>query len=304
MRCHDYACAHGFDSKVNAVDAGRAVSDMGLTYAGQFPRRRFGSSRGGGQWGHAKNKETVVRSSMLWTTVLAIAISGACARPAPTATIFPFTAEETKQLFRLQWPNSSQFAGHGFLLDRGSQRPLGVTAYHVAGPIPGPIPVPQPIGTAVVTAALRHVVSPEIVIRLGERLPIAGARTISSGDTQHDVAAFEVVDWNPERALRLAAEPPSVGDTVFVLAIHYGSGGPDQHPLSGPRRHRALVRESTTTSFVFTYIGSANSNFTSGAAVLNQAGFVVGLNVGTNTPSGRVDGIGVGLTALRALLPP
>jgi hypothetical protein len=235
--------------------------------------------------------------ALLLAVAFTFVISAGCAQGTLTQ-IIPFTLTEVRQLFRLQWPGTFGFGGHAFLLDRPGARPMALTAFHVAGPLP------PSAGAAVTTAFLVHPVEDSVGFRLGERVPIPGARTITAGDSQHDLAAFLPIDWDPTRALQLAASMPAVGDTVFVLAVHIGSGGSDQHPLSGPRRHKAVVSASDSSSFVYRYTGSENSNFTSGAAVLNRDGRVVAVNVGTTTSGGGVSGIGVGLNAIRALLPP
>jgi len=182
--------------------------------------------------------------------------------------------DDLRQLFRIRWsPPSASDAGdggHAFLLDRPGSQPLALTAYHVAGPV-GAAPDP-----GVPTAWLRSPVNPSIVIRLGARLPIPGARTISSAGSQDDMAAFEVMDWDPSRALELAADLPSPGDTVWVLAVHTGDG-----PANGPRRHPARVAVAHDSALVYSYLASANTNGSSGAAVLDRDGRVVGVNVGT-----------------------
>jgi hypothetical protein len=162
-------------------------------------------------------------------------------------------------------------APHAFLINRPGLEPVALTAFHVGGGIDG-------------FAWLRSPINESIAVRLGERIEIPGAQTIGANGSQNDLAAFRVIDWKPELALTLASALPEVGDTVYVLAVHLADGA-NPHPLSGPRRHPARVDVSHDSAFVYTYLGSANSNFTSGAAVLDRNGNVVGVNVGSRVMS-------------------
>jgi len=85
------------------------------------------------------------------------------------------------------------------------------------------------------------------------------------------------------RVLHLAHALPRVGDTVTILALHGASSV--QNPLRGPRRHPARVAVSHDSAFVYVYLGSSAADLTSGAAVLDRQGQVVGINVGTLTMS-------------------
>lgn len=225
---------------------------------------------------------------------LAILVAGACASSEPPE-LLPISAEETRPLFLYSHLNSTGYAGHGFLLQREGKRALGVTAFHVVGPMTVD---PVDPDAQVATAWLRTVVDSSILVRLGTRLTVPGAHTLNSTDTQHDVAAFAVLDFIPSRALELAAALPAVGDTVYVLALHLGND-----PRGGPRRHPARVLISSDAELRYVYLASANSNMTSGAAVLDRDGHVVGLNVGSLVSGPQVHGIAVGVNSLRAILP-
>lgn len=207
--------------------------------------------------------------------------------------------EEIRGLFYFHHATNTSVAagasGHGFLLSRPGAAPLGLTAYHVAGPIGGP-----PLDPTVprVLAVLRRPVNEPLTLRLSERVPVAGAQTIGSGESQRDLAVFTVIDRDSTQAFPLATQLPNVGDTVYVLAVHVGD-----HPRSGPRRHPARVSVSGATALNYVYLLSANSNGTSGAAVLNREGSVVGVNVGTLVNGGQVTGLAVHALSIAALLP-
>ena len=210
---------------------------------------------------------------------------------------------DLRALLVVQWSAGDAYAGHGFLLSRPGAPNLALTAHHVAGP--------QTEG-----GWLKSPLNPVVAFRFGPRLTIAGARTIGAGGSQHDMAAFEVLDWDASRALVLADGLPGVGDTVFVLSVQTGNEG----SLAG--RHPARVAVAHDSAFVYQYLQSKNPNGTSGSAVLDRAGRVVGINVGTliMTPErwqsyrdryapccsggngGEVVGLAVGVRSIKSLL--
>lgn len=199
----------------------------------------------------------------------------------------PTSANDTRALFLFSHENTlATYEGHAFVVKREGKPPIAVTAYHVAG------------SDMTASGAFLHTVSePSVVVALGARLAIPDARTISAGDSQHDIAAYTVLDFIEERALEFANELPAVGDSVYVLALHVGD-----HPFSGPRRHLARVTVASDSELRYIYLLSANTNTTSGAAVLDKSGRVVGLNVGTIVNGAGVFGIGVGISSLRSVL--
>jgi hypothetical protein len=176
---------------------------------------------------------------------------------------------ELRQLFLFHWSASAggSPAPHGFLLKRAGAAPLALTAYHVAG-------------DADRGAWLRSPLDPSMAVRLGDRVFIDGAATIGANGSQKDLAAFRPIDWDGRFALELASDLPAVGDTVWVLAVHM-SDPANPHPFAGARRHPARVDVSHDAAFVYTYLRSANANYTSGAAVLDRDGRVVAVNVGS-----------------------
>ena len=212
---------------------------------------------------------------------------------------------DLRALLLVQWSAGSAYAGHGFLLSRPGAPNLALTAYHVAGP-----------ETQTVGGWLRSPLNEGIEFRLGRRITIAGARTIGAGGSQQDMAAFEVLDWDASRALVLAVGPPAFGDSVFVLSVHTGNEG----RVAG--RHPARVAVAHDSAFVYEYLQSKNPNGTSGSAVLDRTGRVVGINVGTliMTPErwqsyrdryapccgggqgGEVVGLAVGVRSMKSLL--
>jgi hypothetical protein len=227
--------------------------------------------------------------------LLALLVTVACNAQGVTS-FAGVSNEEIRGLFYFYHAGSPVPSGHGFLLLRPGAAPIGLTAYHVAGPIGG---APSNPAAPQVLALLRRPVNELLTLRLSERIPIAGAQTIGAGESQRDLAAFTVLDRDSTQGFALATQLPTVGDTVFVLAVHVGD-----HPQSGPRRHPARVSASSATTLSYVYLASANANMTSGAAVLNRAGLVVGVNVGTLVNGATVTGLAVHALSIAALLPP
>src|SRR5205085_1758212 len=137
--------------------------------------------------------DTVTRlDTVIRLPALAILALAACGSPAAPV-LDPISAEETLPLFLFSRSIlSGGYDGHGFVVRREGQRPLGITAFHVAGSFVPTGPTDPEVPQA--TAWLRTIVDTPIVVRLGERLLIPGAQTISAGNSQHDVAAFTVLD--------------------------------------------------------------------------------------------------------------
>ena len=208
----------------------------------------------------------------------------ACSLPPVTGageTLLPL-ADDISGLFRLYLSAGSEPAllgGHGFVVETPTSGSVALTAHHVGGAVPiGP---DAPGG---ISAYLQTPAAPTLTVRLGERFVIPGARTIDRSSSQADVAAFRIVDTERTagRALQFADRRPPVGDTVWVLAVHLTIPS-NFDPRAGPRRHPARVEVSHDSAFIYSYLESYNANLTSGAAVLDRDGRVVGINVGTLT---------------------
>src|ERR1041384_1940865 len=67
-------------------------------------------------------------------SALAAGLASGCSSTEPPE-LLPISAEETRQLFLFSHVGSNGYAGHGFVIEREGKRPLGITAFHVAGPI-------------------------------------------------------------------------------------------------------------------------------------------------------------------------
>ena len=203
-------------------------------------------------------------------------------------------------------------AAHAMVLsiDDGTP-PIVVTAHHVGS---GGASWDN-IGAIVKNPQLRNPFSDQI-LAIGANLPVPGAHTISSSGSQDDLAAFRIANPPAAGVLRLATTLPVNGDTVWVLATQV-----DGRPTY---RHRALTVISEDDAFIYVYLDPVNNGNMSGAAVLDRAGRVVGVNVGSlltsaqtwNSYAGRYPqccagrvageavGLGVGVKSIREHLAP
>jgi hypothetical protein len=120
---------------------------------------------------------------------------------------------------------------------------------------------------AEVGSAWRMLVLP--AARIGEEEPYC----------QRDIAAFVADQHAPLHAGQLAADPPAVGEPVWLAAP---LGDPDL-----PRTLPGVVVEASEAALVFRFVDSRRGpRFTSGAPIVNQRGQVAGINIG----AGLLDG--------------
>lgn len=191
-------------------------------------------------------------------------------------------------------------AGTAFLLEVGGKLRL-VTAHHVFGQGGG---LPREIAWQDMPRKVQGVRC--IVFahgrewRAGAPLALPGAAPGTDVEAMTDVAAFPIeVDLvSRPAALRLAATPAKVGDTVW-LVTSLASGAPPEQLL-----HRARVGRVTGGGTVlFVYDNPAvDIRATSGAPVVNARGEVVGVNFGGGERQGRAFGIATGLATVRTML--
>ena len=86
-----------------------------------------------------------------------------------------------------------------------------------------------------------------------------------------DIAAFRVPHPQGLHPLPLAAKDPEPGDPVWLAAAM----------LDGTRTRRAVCVEATPRTFIFRYEEAKETpKYSSGSAILNRDGEVVGINTG------------------------
>jgi hypothetical protein len=188
-------------------------------------------------------------------------------------------------------------AGTAFLLQT-EQRTLLVTAQHLFGPDGG---AAADVPASEVPARVRMDVC--VAFDGGARwraetpLAIEGARPGFDENAMRDVAAFPVAG-RAERlpVLRLASQPPAVGEAVWLVAQTIGE------PSSSALLHRGVVAALNDSALVFVYDAPISITATSGAPIVNARGEVVGVNYGGGEDAGRYIGLATGLGSVRTAL--
>lgn len=236
----------------------------------------------------------------LQRSIIALALamtvgSAACADPAPAV-------ENAICRPTFQVAGQPLAAGTAFVLDvdAPSPRTLLVSAFHLFGPAGGlreQIKAEQIAEH--VSGARCQAIATSATWQAGPALTIDHAWPMGS-DTLLDVAAL-VFDGSasdsPPTHLRLAANSPKSGDTVWLLAQVVG-GAPRTQLL-----HRAVVNYSKDDALQYRFdTPDLELRATSGAPVLNADGEVVGLNLGGRERSDAVYGTADSLVTLRKAL--
>ena len=181
-------------------------------------------------------------------------------------------------------------AGSGFLLEtlNGRRRTYLFTAQHLFS-----VPADQ-MNVLARSAACKPPTGTTTFVT-GAAVRIRGAHPMGPPRSFKDVAVFPVIGRSP--GLPLASRDVAPGDPVWLLA----------QPASGVATpgllHRAWVLR-TQGFLAFRYDDqSLGPDQTSGAALINAAGEVVGLNVGyTRSSSGELIGVGDRLAVLQAVV--
>ncbi|SHJ09115.1 hypothetical protein SAMN02745163_01284 [Clostridium cavendishii DSM 21758] len=178
-------------------------------------------------------------------------------------------------------------AGTSFSVEvEGQENPIVLTALHLFGPNGG-------LEKDIVSSELpNHVKGAVFSDAFTSKACGSATKTIlipeakPSPNVSKDIAAF-VSDKNSGLSpLKINDMLPEVGETVWLAASVYG-GAPEDKKL-----HKAVVVESTDSKLAFEYENDKlELKATSGAPVLNSAGKVVGLNIGSMKNKGKVIGV-------------
>lgn len=223
---------------------------------------------------------------------LAAAAAGASPEVAPEAAARAACRPQVTAL------NQTYVAGTGFLLDHDG-RTLLVTAHHVFGTGGG---LPRDLTWRELPQAVEGVgcvsFSSGAVWNAGPPLAIPGAAPGTDVEQLKDIAALPVALHPATRplALRLAAAAAQEGDRVWLVTSLASGAPPEQllHPATVGR-----LTEGGTVLFVFDN-RAVDIRATSGAAVVNARGEVVGVNFGGGERQGYVFGMATGVEVLRA----
>ena len=181
-------------------------------------------------------------------------------------------------------------SGTGFLMETiaGRRRTYLFTAQHLFSIAPRELPAHATRADCVTPTSARSFAT-------GAAIAIAGAHPMGPPGDYKDIAVFPVIGHSP--GLPLATRDVAPGDFVWLLA-QPASGRELQSLL-----HRARVLR-TQGFLAYRYDDQTlGADQTSGAAVINAAGEVVGLNLGyTRATNGDLIGVGDRLSALQAVV--
>jgi Trypsin-like peptidase domain len=169
--------------------------------------------------------------------------------------------------------HDSLTAGTGFVA-KLQGRYLFFTAHHLFGPAAGLERDLSPAEAIEFAAALAatSMHDPKQVILSTRMLLIASAKAFNDKDAGSDVASFELPNYQGA-ALDMALKNPVIGDRVFLLGRPRGEETLRMIPAKVVRSSPAML------DYEFEVAG-INLAGTSGAPILNEAGDVVGINVG------------------------
>jgi hypothetical protein len=206
-----------------------------------------------------------------------------CAKAPPTAAEPARTHAILRPTFIVE--GKQLRAGTAFVLMLADRPPLLVTAFHVFGRAGGydrDLTWDQ-VPHLVTKAEATSVEDDRITVIAGAPLAIEGAVGMSAARVGGDVAALPVTGGSRAGSLTIATEPPAVGARVTLLAQVLGTDG---------FRHGATVLKVTDEAIAYRYDQPIEIRATSGAAVVDEHGRVVAINLGAVDRDGAVIGIG------------
>lgn len=128
----------------------------------------------------------------------------------------------------------------------------------------------------------------------GKAIKIKGAKSVSNWTGKNDIAIFKL-DQKPANYLTLALSPPKIGETVWLYGLVYNR--PPELLL-----HKAVVVEYDKNWISYQFADSGLIlNGTSGAAILNSGGEVVGINLSGGEQGGKLYGYGNPLVSMQSI---
>ena len=169
-----------------------------------------------------------------------------------------------------------------------------LSCMHILGPAGG---MPRQLQARDVPTSVKQTTLIDIhgkEIAIGPALAVPGAKPFALPDASTDISAFAAPAFLASRALELAPEKPSIGDSVWLLARLIG-GAPPTMLL-----HHAHVRQSDDKMLGYEFENNRlNLTATSGAAVLNARGQVVGLHLGGGLVGNKLNVFANPITSVR-----
>ncbi len=208
-----------------------------------------------------------------------------------------------------RFASTSAFGGHGVVIRFRSQCLL-LTALHVMDDVcrscgidagaHNPHYRPEELPSLITSVRLYDVLRPRWMLHplgeAGKMLVLAHARTADEEPfSSRDIAAFRIDAAGQLAPGRLAETEPQPGDPVWLVVAM-----PDGRRA---RRARVIERSTSPDSFIFRYDDAEEMpKYTSGSALLDKHGSVVGINIGLGKLDGREFGHANPLASIRAHL--
>lgn len=128
----------------------------------------------------------------------------------------------------------------------------------------------------------------------GKATEIKGAKSVSNWTGKNDIAIFKLKQ-KPANYLTIAQLPPKVGETVWLYGLVYNR--PPELLL-----HKAVTVEYDKNWISYQFEDSGLIlNGTSGAAILNSKGEVVGINLSGGEQEGSLYGYGNPLVSIQSI---
>lgn len=123
---------------------------------------------------------------------------------------------------------------------------------------------------------------------------VKGAKSVSNWTGKNDIAIFKL-NQKPANYLTLAQSSPKVGETVWLYGLVYNRPGESL-------LHKAVVVEYDKNWISYQFADSGLIlNGTSGAAILNSNGEVVGINLSGGEQEGKLYGYGNPLVSIQSI---
>lgn len=188
-----------------------------------------------------------------------------------------------------------QKAGTAFVVEYNSKY-YAVTAHHLfseAGGFSREYSWKE-LQSLVESVSIQNLSNEKIKYSTGKAISIEGAKSVSNWSGKNDIAVFKL-DKTPSKSLKFSTNMPKIGEIVWLYGLVYNR--PSDQLL-----HKAIVVEYDKNWISYQFSDSGLIlNGTSGAAILNNSGEVVGINLSGGEQDGKLYGYGNPLISIKSL---
>jgi len=166
-----------------------------------------------------------------------------------------------------------QSAGTAFVVEYNNQH-YAVTAHHLFSEAGGFTREYnwKELQNLVSGVSIQSLSNSKIIYSAHKATPIKGAKSVSNWSGKNDIAVFKL-KTKPSKFLKLAESKPKIGEAVWLYGLVYNRP-------SAQLLHKATVVEYSKNWISYKFFDSELLlNGTSGAAILNENGEVLGINL-------------------------